>query len=255
MTLIHGASAPVRCLIAGASGGIGLAFVEALLARAGVGEIVALARSATHSPALATLQDTYPGRLRCIDIDLTRADDIAGLAEALQGAPLQLLLNASGLLHAEGLMPEKSLAQVRLDSLHRSFAINAFAPLLLVQALLPLLDPRTPAVIASLSARVGSIADNGLGGWYSYRAAKAAQNQLMRTLAVELKRTHPLATVLQLHPGTVDTALSAPFKARVPAGKLSTPAQSAAHLLQVIATATPADSGRFLAYDGSEIPW
>ena len=124
-----------------------------------------------------------------------------------------------------------------------------------LKAAMPLFEPKQPGVIASLSARVGSIADNGLGGWYSYRAAKAAQNQLMRTLAVELKRSHPKLAVLQLHPGTVDTPLSGPFKARVPAGKLFTPELAAAQLLQVIEASTIADSGRFLAYDGSEIAW
>jgi NAD(P)-dependent dehydrogenase (short-subunit alcohol dehydrogenase family) len=257
MPLIEGLEHPARVLVTGASSGIGLAAVAELLPRDDVAGVLAVSRQASGSDALAALALQYGERLPRCDADLTHARDrerLVQIARTTLGR-LDLLFNAAGLLHADGLMPEKSLAQLRADALEGSFALNAFAPILLVQALLPLFEVASPAVIASLSARVGSIADNGLGGWYSYRAAKAAQNQLMRTLAVELKRSHPKLSVLQLHPGTVDTPLSQPFKARVPAGKLFTPEQSAALLLQVIAASTPADSGSFRAYDGSTIPW
>lgn len=257
MSLVHGLESPLHALVTGASSGIGLALVAQLLAREDTHRVLAVARSAADSPALRALAEAHPGRLIRIDADLSVDADRARLGEQVRAevGTLHLLFNAAGLLHAAGLQPEKSLAQLGESALQRSFALNAFAPILLVQALLPLFDAKQPGVIASLSARVGSIADNALGGWYSYRAAKAAQNQLMRTLAVEMKRSHPKLAVLQLHPGTVDTPLSAPFKARVPAGKLFTPEQSAALLLQVIAASTAADSGRFLAYDGSEVPW
>lgn len=257
MLLIAGLESPVHALVTGASSGIGLAAVTALLQRSDVARVVAVSRHASAATALAELAVAQGDRILRIDADLTQQADRQTLADTVRAqlGHLHLVFNAAGLLHAEGLQPEKSLAQLSEDALQRSFALNAFAPILLAQALLPLFDARQPGVIASLSARVGSIADNALGGWYSYRAAKAAQNQLMRTLAVELKRSHPKLAVLQLHPGTVDTPLSAPFKARVPAGKLFSPEHAAVQLLQVIAASTAADSGRFLAYDGSEIPW
>ncbi|MCG6116844.1 MAG: SDR family NAD(P)-dependent oxidoreductase [Aquimonas sp.] len=244
-------------LLAGASSGIGLAATRLLLQDERVTRLHAVARRAGESEALAELRAQHPDRVCLHSVDLCdpkAVDQLVGEVGAVSPT-LDLLFNTCGLLHADGMAPEKSLAQLRLDALQRSFAINAFAPILLVQALLPLLPAKAPAVIATLSARVGSIGDNALGGWYSYRAAKAAQNQLMRTLAVELKRSHPRACVLQLHPGTVETPLSAPFSARVPAGKLFSPEHSAALLLQRIAEASPADTGRFLGYDGSEIPW
>ena len=114
---------------------------------------------------------------------------------------------------------------------------------------------RRPRAFASLSARVGSIGDNRLGGWYAYRAAKAAQNQLLRTLAIEWRRSHPHLACVLLHPGTVDTPLSRPFQARVPAEALFPPARAARQLLELVATLGPADSGRFLAWDGRDIPW
>jgi NAD(P)-dependent dehydrogenase (short-subunit alcohol dehydrogenase family) len=158
-------------------------------------------------------------------------------------------------LHDEELAPEKRLAQVRRRSLERSFAVNAFAPLLLAQVLEPLLPRRQPFHFASLSARVGSIGDNRLGGWYSYRAAKSAQNQLLRTLALEWRRRLPLGCVSLLHPGTTATALSAPFQANVPAGGLFSPGRAAGHLLDVLERRTAEDSGRFWAWDGQPIPW
>ena len=133
--------------------------------------------------------------------------------------------------------------------------MNAFGAILLAQALDPLLDRQRPLHLASLSARVGSIGDNRLGGWYSYRAAKAAQNQLLRTLAIEWQRRLPLACVALLHPGTTATPLSEPFRASVPPERLFSPRQAAEQLLTVLAGQTPEHSGGFLAWDGQTIPW
>jgi len=169
--------------------------------------------------------------------------------------PLRLVICCAGLLHGAGLQPEKRLAQVRRESLERSFAVNAFGPLLLAQALEPLLERDHPLHFASLSARVGSIGDNHLGGWYAYRAAKAAQNQLLRTLALEWRRRLPLATVTLLHPGTTATELSAPFRGGVAPERLFTPERAARQLLAVLAGQTPEQSGAFLAWDGQPVPW
>ena len=135
------------------------------------------------------------------------------------------------------------------------FAINAAGPLLLAKAIEPALKRDRPFHFASLSARVGSIGDNKTGGWYAYRGAKAAQNMYLRSLSVEWARRFPLATVTMLHPGTTDTALSKPFQDFVPPDRLFSPQKAAALLLDVLLEQTAGDSGRFLAWDGQEIPW
>jgi NAD(P)-dependent dehydrogenase (short-subunit alcohol dehydrogenase family) len=168
---------------------------------------------------------------------------------------LRLVIHTSGLLHDGHLQPEKRLSQVRRDWLERSFTVNAWGPLLLAQALEERLPRQLPCHFASLSARVGSIGDNRLGGWYAYRAAKAAQNQLLTTLALEWRRRRPLTCVTLLHPGTTSTGLSAPFRSGVSEEQLFRPERAAGHLLDVLARQRPEDSGAFLAWDGSAIPW
>ena len=255
--VLHGLTEPAHILVTGASSGIGLAVVRALLDDGAVARVYAVARAAGHSPALAELAATHGDRLLPIATDLTSAPALSALAARVSSRTevLHLVFNAAGVLHASDLRPEKSLASLRAEALAQVFALNAFAPVLLVQALLPLLRHRAPIVLASLSARVGSIGDNQLGGWYAYRASKAAQNQLFRTLAIELRRTHPNAACVLLHPGTVDTPLSQPFQGGVPAGMLFTAERAARQLLTLVARMTPADSGRFYAWDGVEIPW
>jgi len=169
--------------------------------------------------------------------------------------PLRLVICTAGLLHDGSLQPEKRLSQVRRPHLERSFAVNAWGPLLLAQAIEPLLPRDVPTHFASLSARVGSIGDNRLGGWYAYRAAKAAHNQLLSTLALEWRRRLPQACVTLLHPGTTATALSEPFRSTVPPERLFTPERAAQQLLTVLAAQTPERSGAFLAWDGQTIPW
>lgn len=253
-TAIAGADGAVHALVTGASRGIGLACVRALLDTSGIARVDALARNATASEGLRDLQDA---RVRPVDVDLADATRIVELGHHLQaeGARVQLVVNAAGLLHEDDLHPEKSLVAVDAGALQRVFAINAFAPILLARALQPVIPADAPVVYASLSARVGSIGDNALGGWYAYRASKAAQNQFMRTLSVEWRRTRPRATCLSLHPGTVDTDLSQPFRTGVRAASLFDPDRAARQLLEIIATATPADTGRFIAWDRRDIPW
>lgn len=255
--LLQGLEEPAHVVVTGASAGIGQAACAALLAREDVACVHAISRTAEAAPTLAELAHEHPGRLHRISTDLTDAAAIDALPARIgrHSDTLHLVFNAAGVLHAHDLQPEKSLAAVTREALDRAFALNAFAPVLLARALLPMLPRRAPAVLASVSARVGSIGDNRLGGWYAYRAAKAAQNQLFRTLAIELHRSHPEACCLLLHPGTVDTALSRPFQANVPAAQLFTAGRAARQLLDIVSGATAADSGRFLAWDGSEIPW
>lgn len=255
-------------LVVGASRGIGLAIVEALLSRPGASGAAPVVLAACRNPAQATalqvLQRDYPDHLAIVDVDVAETESISALAQQVRQitSRLDMVINTVGLLHeaassdsTPALRPEKALSQLRADALVRSFAVNAWAPILLAQALMPLFSRQQPFVFASLSARVGSIGDNQLGGWYSYRAAKAAQNQLLKTWSIELSRTHPLATVLLLHPGTTDTDLSKPFSAQVAPDKLFSKERVARDLLAVIAARGPADTGGFFDWANEPVPW
>lgn len=255
-------------LIVGASRGIGFAIVEALLKTASAVTdkplvVVAACRDPHRATALQALQHQYPSRLVMFALDVEKPEAFSMLTEQLKSltSALRIVINTAGVLHepataeADLLRPEKSLSQLRMPSLVRSFAVNAWAPILLAQAILPFIPRQQPFSFASLSARVGSIGDNQLGGWYSYRAAKAAQNQFLKTWSIELARTHPFATVLLLHPGTTDTDLSKPFSAHVPAEKLFTKEWVAEALLAVIGKRGPESSGGFYDWANELVPW
>ena len=171
---------------------------------------------------------------------------------ALGPAPT-LVLVATGVLH-EGEDPERSYRMVTAEHLLRDYRVNTVGPALVARHFLPLLPRDRRAIFAALSARVGSISDNRLGGWHSYRASKAALNMILRNLAIELARSHPQAIVAGLHPGTVRTGLSQPFQRGVPAEKLFTPEYSAERLVSVLDGLAPADSGGVFAWDGTLIP-
>jgi len=167
--------------------------------------------------------------------------------------PVSIVINTVGLLHDDTVGPEKRLEDIDPEAMRRSFAVNAVGPALVAKHFIPLLGHSHTTLFATLSARVGSISDNRLGGWYSYRAAKAAQNMLTKNIAIEARRRAPNAIVVGLHPGTVDTGLSKPFQANVPAEKLFSVERSVDHLLHVVDRLTPADSGKVFAWDGAEI--
>ena len=253
--IIAGGSA----LIQGASRGIGLEFARQCLTEPRIGHVVATCRSPQDATGLADLAARHPDRLTVLPLDATdEASIIAAAAAAARIAPrLHLVVNCAGVLHdaARGMKPEKRLADVRPESLARAFAVNAIGPLLVARHFEPLLAHPERAVFASLSARVGSIEDNRLGGWYAYRASKAAQNMYTRTLAVEWARSRRNVICVALHPGTTDTDLSRPFQANVPAGKLFGVDYAVARMLGVIDRLQPADSGQFFAWDGERIPW
>ena len=169
--------------------------------------------------------------------------------------PLRLVINTSGILHSNQIKPEKRLSHLNRSNIIKNFSINAIAPILIAESIEKFIRPELPFSFASLSARVGSIGDNKLGGWYSYRASKAAQNQFLKTLSIEWRRKFPLSIVSILHPGTCDTKLSKPFHSSVPKDKLFSPSQSSEYLINIISEQKPSDSGNFLAWDGSLIPW
>ena len=174
---------------------------------------------------------------------------------SLYKKPLRLVINTSGFLHSNHIKPEKRLSHINRSNIIKNFTINAIAPILIAKSIEKFIRPDLPFSFASLSARVGSIGDNRLGGWYSYRASKAAQNQFLKTLSIEWRRKFPLSIVSILHPGTCDTKLSKPFQSAVPNDKLFTPSQSCEYLIDIISEQKPSDSGKFLAWDSSIIPW
>lgn len=167
---------------------------------------------------------------------------------------VDLVLVATGMLHSDTLSPEKSLRDLSANAFEQLFMANTIVPALAAKHFLPKLVRNKRALFAALSARVGSISDNRLGGWYSYRAAKAALNMVIKNAAIETARRHKQAIVVGLHPGTVDSPLSEPFQARVAEGQLFTAQVSAQYLLNVLGTLTPASSGKCFAWDGKEIP-
>lgn len=235
----------MNAVIFGSSGGIGRALTENLVQSSAWSRVFAVSRSG-GGPEGATL-------LKSDFLDET-ALEAAAQAIGAEG-PVTLCIVASGLLSDGGsLQPEKSYRQQSAAAFERVFAANTVAPALIAKRMLPLMPKTERSVFAALSARVGSISDNRLGGWHAYRASKAALNMLIRNYAIEQARRAPGNICVGLHPGTVDTGLSRPFQSGVPEGKLFTPAQSAACLLGVIAGLTPEDSGKCFDWNGKEIP-
>lgn len=222
-----------RALVIGASGALGTAFCEQL----------------KQDPRCAGVREL--GRHTLPDLDLERPESIASAAtELATEAPYQLIVHAAGLLHRDRIKPEKSFSAIEQEALQAVFQVNTLGPALVLRHFLPLLEPR--GAMAMLSAKVGSIGDNRLGGWYAYRASKAALNMLIKTAAIELARTRPQSRLISLHPGTVVSGLSQPFRG----ASSARPADVAAvQLLNVIDQLTPADSGHFFAYDGERLPW
>jgi NAD(P)-dependent dehydrogenase (short-subunit alcohol dehydrogenase family) len=234
-----------QAVIFGASGGIGAALAAAVAASGRYDRVWAGSRGGGAAPAGAAP----------FAFDLTDEASIAAAASRI-GAEVTLAIVATGVL-SDGVdfQPEKSFKAQDPAAYARAFATNATGPALLGKHFLPLLPRRERAVFAALSARVGSIGDNRLGGWHAYRASKAALNMILRNFAIELGRSHPQAVVAALHPGTVATDLSAPFTGSGEGRQLFTPAQSAAQLLAVIDGLTPAESGQAFAWDGVPIPF
>lgn len=239
--------------IVGASGGIGSAVVR-LLSEDSLAEDSTISRihAFSRSPQTLDLPNVTTGH-----IDLEDETSIAAAAKlAASNSPLDLVFVASGILwQGEELRPEKSMRDIDAEGLTRLFAINAAGPTLTAKHFLPKLRKDSRTLFTALSARVGSINDNRLGGWYSYRASKAALNMLLRTLAIEHARQWPQSVVAGLHPGTVDTGLSRPFTSRTPKDKLFSAEVSARYLIDVMDRLSVEDTGQTFAWDGSRIDY
>ncbi|MFZ5794649.1 MAG: SDR family NAD(P)-dependent oxidoreductase [Sphingomonas sp.] len=227
-------------VIIGASGGIGAALEAALIEEATFEKVYGFARSRSGAQHLDLLDE---------------ASIAAAAAHVATGPAPTLVIVATGLLHAGERGPEKALRELDPAWLAETYAINAIGPALVAKQFLPVMPKTGRAVFAALSARVGSISDNKLGGWHGYRASKAALNMLMRGIAIEEKRRNDRTIVVTLHPGTVDTALSRPFQGNVQAGRLFTPDRAALQLLDTIEELKAPDSGKLFDFEGKEVPF
>jgi NAD(P)-dependent dehydrogenase (short-subunit alcohol dehydrogenase family) len=192
-------------------------------------------------------------KIKSFDLDIENQTSIEDAAQNIKDYAVDTIIVATGILHSENFGPEKSIREINYSTMAKVIAVNTIGPALIGRYFIPLLRKDTKSVLAFLSARVGSISDNKLGGWYSYRASKTALNQIIKNFSIELKRTNPKAVVLALQPGTVDSNLSEPFKKNVSKGKLFSSEQSREFLSDVIAKATTKDSGNLIAYDGEII--
>jgi NAD(P)-dependent dehydrogenase (short-subunit alcohol dehydrogenase family) len=224
-----------RALVIGASGSIGKAFVTAL----------------QHDPRCVHVETVARSHGSGFDL-LDTASLAAHAASGAAGGPYHLIVDATGALTIDGVGPEKSLAALRSDLLTKSFQLNAIGPMMVLRYFAPLLAPG-PSIYAKLSARVGSISDNHKGGWYGYRASKAALNMFLQTAAIELQRRQPELKVVVLQPGTVRSDLSRPFSAGVP--NLLEPEESVAGMLSALRGLQPRQGAHYVDYQGSEIPW
>ncbi|GHB00408.1 SDR family oxidoreductase [Algimonas arctica] len=245
--MLESFNAPIRACVIGSTGGIGRALVDALAASDRVETLYALSRAGAAHPS---------PKVQNLTFDFLNEASVSAAAEALREiGKFDLIIVATGLLQGGGIAPEKNMRALDLDALRTSFEVNTFGPALTAKYFLPLLRRDDKAVFAALSARVGSIADNRLGGWYSYRASKAALNMMLKTLSIETQRRWTNQIIIGLHPGTVDTGLSKPFQSNVPDGQLFTPAFSALKLLAVVDQVGPDDTGGLFAWDGARVPF
>jgi NAD(P)-dependent dehydrogenase (short-subunit alcohol dehydrogenase family) len=246
-----------NALIVGASQGIGLGFVQKLLQDDRFAKVYATYRQPDSASELFTLQGKHSDKLSCLSMDITDEAQIVEVVQQISTGvnKLHLVVNCVGMLHEGDLQPEKSLKRINPEYLMRYFQVNSIGAILLAKHLLPLFRHHERSVLATISAKVGSIGDNQLGGWYGYRASKAALNMFMRSAAIEYKRTSPKTFVVMLHPGTTDTRLSLPFQANVPTEKLFSVERTVNQLLAVIEQLQDGDSGQFFSWDGSCLPW
>ena len=235
----------MKVLVVGGSGGIGLAIVKAFLKRNDVVSVVA-----TYN---AGERFFCHGNLQWVSLDVQ--DEVAIQKLAANIGDLDVLVNAVGYLHSPGAMPEKTIKEFDISQFERHIALNTLPGIFLAKHFMSSLKSNDRTFFVTLSARVGSIGDNRAGGWISYRASKAALNMAIKTISIEWKQKQPNCCVLLFHPGTTDTQLSKPFQKGLPEGQLHSAEFTAESLLALLAKIGPADTGRFVGFDGVDIPW
>jgi NAD(P)-dependent dehydrogenase (short-subunit alcohol dehydrogenase family) len=247
----------LNALVVGATQGIGLGFVKSLLTDLRVKKIFCTYRKAETAGELCALKEQEGERLVLLPMDVTNEFQIADAVESIKETcrELHLVLYCAGVLHEGALSPEKSLRHLKAQHLLYSFQVNSIGAVLLAKHLVPFFKRDKPSLFASISAKVGSIGDNRLGGWYGYRASKAALNMFMKTTAIEFGRRCPKTIVVALHPGTTDTRLSRPFQGNVPPEQLFPVEHTVNLLLGVMAKLGINDSGCFYSWNGSKLPW
>ncbi len=235
----------MKILVAGGNGGIGWAMVQEILRRFPTAEV--------HATYRREKPDVHQSGVTWHQVDASDEYQIRGLSESVY--EVDWVINCIGMLHTKDKGPEKNLSSLDANFFLQSISVNTLPTVLLAKYFTPALKRSHSPKFASISAKVGSISDNQFGGWYSYRASKAALNMFLKTMSIEWRRTVKQGVVLALHPGTTDTPLSVPFQENVPLIKLFTPQRVASDLIGLIEKATPQDSGAFWAYDGECLPW
>lgn len=233
----------MKILVVGANGGIGLAILHALRARYPAAEL------------FGTWHSNHPASSICSWYQLDASNDLQVAALAKRFDRIDWIINAVGFLHSESAGPEKTVRDFEPEFFMQNIRLNTLPTLLLAKYFMPLVKSSKAAVFATISAKVGSIEDNRLGGWVSYRSSKAALNMAIKTISIEWQRKCPEVCVVALHPGTTDTALSQPFHSNVPSKSLFSAEQTAAYLLERLESLDPQQTGKFYAFDGEELPW
>ncbi len=239
-------SSTIKSIIVGASGGIGHAVLDVHRTQKPDRSVLALSRSTLGSSHSSIHTGT---------IDLEDPDTIEAAISHVPDKSIDFAFIATGVLHGASFGPEKATKMLNAETMQKVMMINTIGPALMLKALLPKMVRDSRAVIGAISARVGSIGDNRLGGWHSYRASKSALNMIIKTVAIEAARTHPQLIITGLHPGTVVTDLSEPFRSTIPKERLFTPDYSATRMLEVLDQLNPQDSGNCFAFDGSRVPF
>ena len=233
-----------KVAVIGSSGAIGSAFVDHYINDQSINSIFSFSRSSIGIDN---------NKVKHFSIDIENENSVQDAAKSVEEINFDEIIIASGLLHTNEFGPEKSIKDLKADNILKILNVNTVGPAIIGKHFLPLLNKNNKSVMAFLSARVGSISENKLGGWYAYRASKSALNQIIKTFSIELKRTNPKAIIIGLQPGTVDSELSAPFKRSVSNNKLFSAEYSASQLLGVIKRADESSSGNLISWDGEII--
>ncbi|WP_159650918.1 SDR family oxidoreductase [Vibrio atypicus] len=235
----------MNILVIGASGAIGLAMAKRLCKY--------FPQAIIHATYRTEKPEATEPNLHWYSLDVTQEASIHELSRSME--KLDWLVNCVGMLHTKDQQPEKNLQSIDPHFFHQNISINTLPSLLLAKHFQTQLKASSAARFATISAKVGSITDNQLGGWYSYRASKSALNMAIKNISIEWSRIMPNCAVVALHPGTTDTPLSKPFQKNVPDGKLFSPERVAKDLINMLDTLKPCDNGSFIAYNGERLPW